>query len=217
LTQTKTSINKVDVDLLTTWLKERLNHVRFEHSLGTQQKASELVRNFKYDHVTLEKVNIAGLVHDAAKLMSPKTLFEACHRYQIDISDEERESPQTLHPFVGAQMVQEEFGIDDTDILNAIRYHTTGREGMSLVEKIVYVADKIEENTRNPLYTQKIMKIIDYDNKATLDEAVLYIMNSTITFLIEKGQIIHPRTILARNEMVRKLKTTPKTPDNVSK
>ncbi len=193
---------------LRSWLQARLSEERYQHSLGAQQKAVEIAQNFKFKASELEKARIAGLLHDCAKLMSPSELLAACADMGIPVTPEERLSPQTLHPFVGAELVRREFGLDDPDILNAIRYHTTGRAGMSAVEKAVYIADKIEENTRNPLYTQKIQAVIHYADPATLDKAVLYIMDSTITFLIEKGQVIHPRTLEARNALVLSTKQT---------
>ena len=127
----------------------------------------------------------------------------------LALSDSDRQSVQTLHPLVGAALVEDELGILDSDILNAIRYHTTARAGMSDVEKLVFVADKIEENTRNPLYTQKITSLIKSPDRSTLNQVALYILDSTITFLVEKGQVIHSRTIEARNEMVIRQKKSP--------
>ncbi len=204
---TNTTVTNINEQGLQSWLQQRLSEQRYQHSLGAQQKAIEIARNFKLSESIVEKAGLAGLLHDAAKLSSPAELLEMVTMFNIDISDAERESPQVLHPFVGAELARWELNIQDEDVLNAIRYHTTGRAGMSDVEKLVYLADKIEGNTRNPLYTQKITSILNYQDPTTLDKAVLYIMDSTITFLIEKGQVIHPRTVEARNDLVNKLKS----------
>lgn len=188
------------------WLQDRLSEERYQHSLGAQKKAIELATYFQLHPEDVQKAGRAGLLHDCAKLMTPEMLLQACEQYHIEVSPEERESIQTLHPFVGAALVRTEFGIEDEEVLNAIRYHTTGREGMSVVEKVVYIADKIEENTRNPLYTQKINALLYPRENTTLDSVVLYLLDSTITFLIDKRQIIHPRTIEARNDLIRRLK-----------
>ena len=103
-------------------------------------------------------------------------------------------------------MVETKFGITDGDILNAIRYHTTARPEMSLVEKLVFIADKVEGNTRNPLYVQKITANFDFNNVDSIDKTVLYIINSTIQFLMEKNQLIHPRTVDARNFLLETIK-----------
>lgn len=197
---------KVDEETLKRWLQGQVSEERYFHSLGAQKKAIELARFFKLAPSDVDKAGIAGLLHDCAKQMKPTELFDACQTLGITLTDEERATPQTLHPFVGAELVRWEFSIEDVDILNAMRYHTTGRKGMTDVEKVVFIADKIEENTRNPLYTQKINAQINCQDKRTMDNVVRYILDSTITFLVEKGQIIHPRTIEARNELVRQLK-----------
>ena len=154
----------------------------------------------------VERASVAALLHDAAKLMTPSELLSACERYGLSLSDLDRQTPQTLHPFVGAEMVREEFACFDEDILNAIRYHTTARVGMSQVEKLVYIADKIEGNTRNPLYSQKMTAFLDYKDPLSLDLTMLYILDSTIQFLMSKHQVIHPRTVDARNDFVIRLR-----------
>ncbi len=206
MTETNTTLLDAKDNTLKGWLQHRLSDERYQHSLGAQKKAFEIAQNFKLTPVECEKAAIAGLLHDCAKLMSPNALIEACNQMNLPITDEDKISPQTLHPFVGAEWVRQELGIADEEILNAIRYHTTGRQGMSTVEKVVYIADKIEENTRNPLYTQKITALFNFKDPNTLDKVCLYILDSTITFLIEKRQVIHTRTIEARNDLVNQLK-----------
>lgn len=154
----------------------------------------------------VERASVAALLHDSAKHLTPAELFLACERYGLPISDLDRQTPQTLHPFVGAEMVREHFSLFDEDILNAIRYHTTARVGMSRVEKLVYIADKIEENTRNPLYSQKMTAFLDFKDPLSLDLTMLYILDSTIQFLMSKHQIIHPRTVEARNDFIARLR-----------
>lgn len=196
----------LNLDKAKNWLSQHLSHERFEHSLGAHEKAVELAEKFHLPIEERERAAIGGLLHDAAKLMSPAELLDYCDRYNLSIDDIDRKTPQTLHPFVGAELVREAFNIQDPDILNAIRFHTTGRAGMSRVEKIVYIADKIEGNTRNPLYIQKMTAPLDARNAWSLDLTMLYILDSTIQFLMEKHQVIHPRTIEARNDFVSKLR-----------
>lgn len=188
------------------WLKSRLSEQRLEHSLGAQKKAIELAYNYKLPKDILQKASLASLLHDAAKEMPIAELLSACETLDIPITELEKRSPQVLHAAVGAEVVKLEFDIDDTDVLNAIRYHTTGRGNMSLVEKLVYLADKMEGNTRNPLYIQKIQAIVDYNNIQTLDKALLFVVDSTISFLVEKQQVIHPFTIEAHNDLAEKIR-----------
>jgi nicotinate-nucleotide adenylyltransferase len=196
----------LDLEQAKAWLSQQLNAERFEHSVGAKDKAVELAEKFNLPVSERERAMLAGLLHDAAKLMPATELIAYCERYELPIDEIDRKTPQTLHPFVGAEIVRETFNLQEPDLLNAIRYHTTGRAGMSRVEKIVYIADKIEGNTRNPLYVQKVTSSLDYKSPWSLDLTMLYILDSTIQFLIEKHQVIHPRTIEARNDFVMKLR-----------
>lgn len=174
--------------------------------MGAQEKAVDLAEKFHFSTEEKERVAIAALLHDAAKLMGPQQLFEYCDHHGLHIDESDRQTPQTLHPFVGAELVRQEFNLHDEEILNAIRYHTTGRAGMSRVEKVVYIADKIEGNTRNPLYIQKMTAQLDYRQPWTLDLTLLFILDSTIRFILDKNQVLHPRTLDARNDVLRVLK-----------
>jgi nicotinate-nucleotide adenylyltransferase len=196
----------LDLDHAKGWLSQQLTPERFEHSLGAHEKAVELAEKFRLPPEEREYAAIAGLLHDSAKLMNSRDLLARCEQYHIELDEIDRKTPQTLHPFVGAEIVRETFHIEEPDILNAIRYHTTGRAGMSRVEKIVYIADKIEGNTRNPLYIQRMTSPLDFRKPWSLDLTMLYLLDSTIQFLMEKRQVIHPRTIEARNDFVNCLR-----------
>jgi predicted HD superfamily hydrolase involved in NAD metabolism len=196
----------LDLEMATSWLRQRLSSERFQHSLGAQEKAVELAEKFRLPQEERERASVAALLHDAAKLMSPAELLSYCEQHHLPISEMDRLTPQTLHPFVGAELVRATFNLHDEDVLNAIRYHTTARVGMSRVEKLVYIADKIEGNTRNPLYSQKMTAFLDYQDPLSLDLTMLYILDSTIQFLMSKHQVIHPRTVDARNDFVVRLR-----------
>jgi nicotinate-nucleotide adenylyltransferase len=196
----------LDLEQAKQWLSRQLTSERYEHSLGAREKAMELAEKFHLPREERDRASVAALLHDAAKLMRPAELLAFCDQNQIQLDDMDRRTPQTLHPFVGAELVRRQFQLADDDILNAIRYHTTARVGMSRVEKIVYIADKIEGNTRNPLYIQKMTASLDYRDAWSLDLTMLYILDSTIQFLMEKHLLIHPRTIAARNDFVTRLR-----------
>jgi predicted HD superfamily hydrolase involved in NAD metabolism len=195
LIKTSFTTSLIDLEQAKSWLAQRLSAERFEHSLGAQEKAVDLAEKFHLPQEETERVAIAALLHDAAKLMGPQQLIEFCESRGLHIEEMDRQTPQTLHPFVGAELVRQEFNIHDEAILDAIRYHTTGRSGMSRIEKVVYIADKIEGNTRNPLYVQKVTANLDYN-----------ILDSTIRFILDKNQVLHPRTVDARNDVLRYLK-----------
>lgn len=196
----------IELESLKAWLRQRLSPERFSHSVGAHDKALEIAHQFQLSPTLKSKIALASLLHDAAKLLSPQELFQYADDHGLVLEDVDRQTPQTLHPFVGAEMVKTEFEIQDEEVLNAIRYHTTGRAGMSLVEKIVYIADKIEGNTRNPLYIQKVSATLDFKEVNSVDYTMLFILDSTIAFLMDKHQVIHPRTIEARNDFIALLK-----------
>jgi predicted HD superfamily hydrolase involved in NAD metabolism len=189
------------------WLSQRLSSDgsdRFQHSLGALKKAIELSEKFSLSPEDIHRVSVAALLHDSAKLMKPQDLVNYCETQDIVLIPEDADSPPTLHAFVGAEIVRKELDIEDPVILNAIRYHTTGRSEMSVVEKIVFVADKIEENTRNPLFVQKVTAHLMPYTLASLDETMLYLLDSTMQYLIEKRHVIHSRSLAARNDFIHK-------------
>jgi predicted HD superfamily hydrolase involved in NAD metabolism len=199
-------ILQFDLAMAKEWLSQRLSGERFVHSLGAHEKAAELAEKFQLSLEDCRRAAIAGLLHDTAKLLSPSELYGYCDEHGLEVHEIDRQTPQTLHPFVGADMVRRLLHIEDAEVLDAIRYHTTGRAGMSRVEQIVYIADKIEGNTRNPLYVQKVTANLNFRDVRSLDATMRFILDSTITFLIDKSQIIHPRTIEARNDVLARLK-----------
>ncbi|MEB3287444.1 MAG: bis(5'-nucleosyl)-tetraphosphatase (symmetrical) YqeK [Vampirovibrionales bacterium] len=184
---------------------------RFEHSLGVCEAAIELAQGFGLCTNDIEKAMIAGILHDAAKLMTPALLLAYAEDYGLALEAADLASPQTLHPFIGAEMVKSELGITDEAILNTIRYHTTGRSGMSPLEKIVYVADKSERRTRNPHYVASMTQDLDFTRPKSLDETALRMIDTTLSGLIEKRLPIHPRTLEARNDLILSLKDVSET------
>jgi len=190
------------------WLQNQLGGTeRFEHSLGVAEASVALAQGFGFSTSFVEKALIADFLHDAAKLMTPAKLFAAADDFQLGLDEWDRATPQTVHPFVGAALVQQTFNIRDPDILNAIRYHTTGRTGMSALEKIVYIADKTEKRTRNPEYIAEMTAALDFNQPETLNITLLKILDATLLHLLQKGFAIHPRTLAARNDVLIQLKS----------
>ncbi|MBK8189707.1 MAG: bis(5'-nucleosyl)-tetraphosphatase (symmetrical) YqeK [Vampirovibrionales bacterium] len=188
------------------WLGRYLSRERLSHSAGACEKAVELARLFALPDAVVEQAAMGALLHDCAKWMSPLELAQYCQAYGIETQAADMACPQTLHALVGAHLAEREFGESDPEVLNAIRSHTTGRSGMSVVEKLTFIADKIESNTRNPLFVRKTTECLDYRNVASLDVAALYLLDATIAFMLEKRQMIHPRAIEARNDLIAQLK-----------
>lgn len=166
---------------------------RFQHVLGVEEMAVALAAKYGASE---EKASIAALTHDYAK-ERPDEEFELIIQrdgYDLDLLNY---GNAIWHGLVGASMVQRELGIDDEEILEAIRLHTTGAKKMSLLDKIIYVADYIEPGRNFPgVREARELALID------LDEAVAYETKHTLQHLIEQEQQIYPKTIETYNHWV---------------
>jgi len=160
---------------------------RFEHTLGVEYTAAALAMRYEYD---MTKAQAAGLLHDCAKCLTDEERLAICEKHHIAITEAERRSPFLLHAKVGAYLARKKYGIKDPDILNAICNHTTGRKNMSLLEKIVFVADYIEPGRKQAPNLEKIRKMAFVD----LDEALLVILEDTLAYLKTTGSNIDPMT-----------------------
>lgn len=168
-------------------LRDKLPEKRFEHTLGVEYTCCALAMRYGTD---MEKARVAGLLHDCAKHLSGIKLIKKCHKYNLPTSKEEQEFPELLHAKVGAYLAEYKYGIEDEEILSAIRWHTTGHPEMTLLEKIVYVADFIEPNRDQAPNLPKIRELAFQD----LDQCLIEILGSTLTYLREKGGVIDPAT-----------------------
>ncbi|AZT90453.1 HD domain-containing protein [Caldicellulosiruptor changbaiensis] len=186
----------MNIDTIKEKLKELLDEQRFVHSLGTMDCAMMLAKRFDED---VQKAMIAGLVHDCAKCLKKEELLNCAFKSGIVIDNIMISQPELLHGPAGCYLAKELFGIYDSDILNSIAYHTTGRENMTKLEKIIYVADLIE-----PSRKFKSVELIRKKSFENLDKAVVMAMDNTIKYVIEKGGLIHPSTIFARNQLILK-------------
>ena len=177
------------------YLKEKLKPKRFAHVLSVRDTAVDLARRHAADP---QKLNFAALLHDCAKWMSPEELFEAAMRYGIQLDGIERANPSVLHARIGAELAIEDFDISHPDILSAVRVHTTGNGAMTLIDKILYVAD-FAEPKRTYREADLVLKLAYQD----LNRAVLEVSRYKIERLLIKGAAIHPNTINAYNRALR--------------
>lgn len=159
-------------------VSKRLPKKRFNHTLGVQTTSFSLAILYGEDY---NKAIYAGLFHDLAKYMSNSKLLKECEKYKLPISKTEKKNPHLLHGKLGAYYAKTEFNIDNNDILNAIAYHTTGRPNMSLLEKIIFVADYIEpsRDEKNNPSLAKIRELAFTD----IDKAVFEILKATLNYL----------------------------------
>ncbi len=173
-----------------------LNHRRIPHVLGTEQEAVRLAVRYGAD---VEKARRAALLHDCTKRLSKKEHLELCRQYGIPLDDVERKAGSLLHAKTGAEEARRVFGVDD-EIYGAIRYHTTGRAHMTLLEKIIYLADYIEPSRDFP-GVEKLRKACYED----LDKGLLKGLEMTIGKLEAEGGPIHHAAIEARDALKGKL------------
>ena len=134
------------------WLKKNLSEKRYIHSVGTAQCAKELAKQFNLDE---NKAYWAGLLHDCAKCFDKEKLLEIINE-NLNVNQNELMNYKTLHAPVSAHCAKNDLGICDDEILSAIRWHTLGKLEMSDFEKIIFLADKIEPNTRDLEYRENL-------------------------------------------------------------
>ena len=172
-------MQEIDICKLQKKMKKVLEEKRFQHTLGVAYTASNLAFVYGYDE---KKAFIAGLLHDSAKCISHQKRLIICKKNHLEITTVEEENPVLLHAKVGAFFAKEKYGVCDEEILNAIRFHTTGRPDMTLLEKIIYVADFIEPHRKKLPRLDEIRKISFED----LDMAIYMILENSLNYL-EKG------------------------------
>jgi|UniRef100_UPI00402616C3 nicotinate-nucleotide adenylyltransferase len=177
------------------WLKNNLNEERYIHTLGTAECAKELANKF---NLNSEKAYMAGLLHDCAKCFSNEKLLDIIHQH-LNVEECEMLNYKTLHAPVSAYIAEKEFQIDDKEILSAIRWHTLGKLDMTDFEKIVFLADKIEPNTRDKEYSDKIKALLNEPNG--INKALLKCYKETIKSLVKRDLKICLLTIDIYNKL----------------
>jgi predicted HD superfamily hydrolase involved in NAD metabolism len=189
----------MEINLARKILKEQLSPELFLHCCGVESIAAKLAAAYGADE---EKASLAGLLHDYGKKYSHQVLAE----YAIKNGIAEQialQEPALLHAPVGAFLLQQELGINDQEILEAVRRHTTGGTRMTLLDKIVYLADYIEPERDHPgVYS--IRKIAFHD----LTEALLGMTEMTVKHVFEQGKILHPDSIAFRNSLILQKRPT---------
>ena len=181
----------LSIEEIKLYLKENLIEKRYIHTLGVADTAKKLA---KLNGICEEKAEIAGLAHDVAKNLSKIKMKEIINEQNIVLSDVEENNVNLWHSIIGPIEAKDKLGIEDEEILDAIRWHTTGKEHMSILTKIIYIADMIEPS-RNFDGVEAIRKVTFED----LDMGVYYGLTRSIEFLLIKNLLIDENTIRARN------------------
>lgn len=171
-------------------LKREMDEGRYQHTLGVMYTAAALAMRYEYD---IQKAQIAGLLHDCAKCIPNGKKLKLCEKYQIPVTEVENRNPFLLHAKLGSFLASHEYDVQDEEILSAILYHTTGKPDMSLLDKIVYIADYIEPRRNKAPNLTEVRKLAFLD----LDASLYKILSDTLSYLDEGTGEVDEMTIKA--------------------
>lgn len=177
-------------------VKAQMPTRRWEHTLGVMETSVMLARQYGCDP---DKAYIAAILHDVCKYWPVKEQ-ESVLRDKGLSTDWLDYDKELWHAPAGAIVAKRDYGIDDEEVLNAIRYHTSGRVGMSLLEKVVCLADYIEPARDFP-GVNNIREIAEH----SVEKALVAGFDGTIRFLLDKGRKIYPLTVLTRNSLIEEI------------
>ncbi len=175
-------------------LRDMLSEKRYTHSLRTAETAASLAARYGADP---ERAYLAGLLHDAAKDMCGEELIRRAEKAGIAVDKICRIRPHLLHAAVGAVVAKEQFGLTDAELLSAIANHTMGKPDMTLMEKIIFLAD-LSEPSREYAGVDGVREAVKID----LDEAIIRAYDGIIAYVLLKREALHPATVEARNHMI---------------
>ena len=170
-------------------VKNVLSEKRFKHSERVVKRAIQYAKIYNVD---IETVKIVAIAHDIAKELSEEENKMYISKYNIELDEIEKINHNLLHAKIGAYICKNRYGFTD-DMANSVRYHTTGRENMSILEKIIYLADATEEG-RKECSTKYVDIIID-----DIDKGMIEVSKWVINRLLEKNKVIHLNTIKCYN------------------
>lgn len=175
-------------------IKSMMSESRYNHCVNVSKEAVKLAKRYGGDE---EKAAVAGILHDITKEMPKEEQLQIIIDSGIILDDIQKNAPKLWHGISGSVYIKNRLGIDDEDILNAVCYHTTGRAGMSILEKIIFIADfTSEERTYNGVATMR------KKSKKSLEEAMLYGFKFTFSDLSSRELAIHPDELACYNEIV---------------
>lgn len=186
----------MEIEQIEKQLKKNLTISRLSHCIGVSAEAIQLAKHYGAD---VKKAKLAGLVHDCVKELDFDEMVKMCEQYGMKLDFVTSEEKKLIHALLGAEYAKREFNIDDDEIYDAVKYHTTAKADMPLLTKIIYVADYIEPN-RDFEGVEDIRKIAYID----LDAAILVGLDYTINQLVTQKRMLHPETINARNFIILK-------------
>ena len=180
-------MNQSRIEKIRKKIKRNQDGDRFEHTVGVMYTAAALAMRYEAD---VEKAILAGLLHDCAKHYSGTKKIELCKKYNLPISESEKENPGLLHAKLGSYIAEHKYDIQDREILDSIVWHTTGRPDMTLMDKIVYIADYIEPN-RNQAPNLEYFRRLAFED---IDQCLFEILEASLSYLKTRSEVIDPMT-----------------------
>lgn len=168
-------------------LQSKLAPMRYEHSISVSFTCMNLAMRYGYD---LDRAELAGLMHDCGKRYSDEIILKKCLKHGIEVTAAEYKALPVLHAKYGAWLAEHKYGIGDAEVLSAIRCHTTGKPEMSVLDKILYIADYIEPR-RYKAENLPVIRKLAYED---LDKTMYAILAGTLDYLKKKGGNIDPMT-----------------------
>lgn len=193
-------VPKLDEAAIAARVRQELSAQRFQHVEGVVKTAAELAARHGAD---VAKARLAAWLHDIAREWPAERLAEYARR--MGVPDEFGDDPLLWHGPVAAALASAWFGVEDEDVANAIRYHTTGRAGMSTLEMVVFLADAIEPGREYP-GVDHLRALAETDLLRAVAEAI----DATISYLIATHRNIVPLTVVARNDLWQKVQQRPR-------
>lgn len=178
---------KADKIAIRKHLKKKLAPERYEHTLGVCYTAIALAMRYGAD---IEKAELAGLLHDCAKRYTNEEIIAKCNKHGVELTEDELNAPAVIHAKLGAWMAENKYGITDPEILSAIDCHTTGKPAMSLLDKIVYIADYIEPD-RDRAPNLSLYRKLAFEN---IDTCLTAIILGTLEYLESEGRPVDAMT-----------------------
>lgn len=178
-------------------LIQSIGKKRYEHSKRVMEIGVELANKYNAD---VEKIKIAAILHDCGKMADKTKMLKKVDDFGIILDTCMENNYELVHGPLGAAISKVEYGINDIEILDAIYYHTTGRENMSILDKIIYISDYIEPQR----YFKGIEEVRDMAF-VNLDKSLILAMENTINLLIQNNKLIHPNTVKSRNYLLIQL------------
>ncbi len=168
-------------------LMTELDTERYEHTLGVMYTAASMAMRYDED---VEKALLAGLLHDCAKCISGENKIKLCNKYHLNVSEVEKKNPSLLHAKLGAFLAAKKYHIKDKDVINAIASHTTGCPNMTLLDKIIYIADYIEPGRKELPNMAEVRKLAFTD----INECLYRILEDSLVYLNSKNISVDPMT-----------------------